>query len=321
MSNSALYAYTAFGLNVQSEVPLPGLLPAAGGTSTALDSTPVRVRQGETPESLPPPFFSGVLYQASEGQFLLTLENIARYWVCNGQEIVFEPFPNAEEAVVQVFLLGSAFAALLHQRGVLALHSSGIVVEKDGQKSAVLFAGHSGAGKSTLAAAFHRRGYPLVADDKCAIVLQEGRPIVYPGFPHLRLWQDAAQKLEVDTATLQQVRTDLEKFSLSAQDNFYANPLPLRAVYLLNMHNAANIELTPVEGMLKFRQLLHNTFRQRFLDGLGMRPAHFQLSSGVAQHVRVVRVVRPSHPFLLDELADQILLDLEGKHAAANSAH
>ncbi len=315
MPDQPPYAYTAFGLNIQSEIPLPGLLP--GAPPVALDATPVWVRQGETPVHLAQPQFSGVLYQTSEGEFLLTLENIARYWVRNGQEVVVQTFPNADEAAVTLFLLGSAFAALLHQRGVLALHSSGIVIERSGEKQAVLFAGRSGAGKSTLAAAFHQRGYPLLADDKCAIVLQDGRPIVYPGYPHLRLWQDAAKKLAVDTEALPPVRADLEKFSLPVEEQFHAAPLPLRAVYLLNTHNALEIEMTPVSGMNKFRQLLQNTFRQRFLDGLGMRPAHFQLASGVAKHVRVVRISRPMHPFLLDELADQILHDLEGSHAAS----
>jgi hypothetical protein len=309
------YHYTAFGLSIQSEIPLAGLLP--GAPTAPLSAVPVFVRQGETPESLPPPCVSGVLYQATQGQFLLTLENIARYWVREGQDIIVQTFPGADEAAVRLFLLGSAFAALLHQRGLLALHSSGIVIEKDGQKSAVLFAGRSGAGKSTLAAEFQRRGFLLVADDKCTIVLENGQPLAYPGFPHLRLWQDAAQKLEMDTDALSPVRADIEKYSLSTADSFHAEPLPLRAVYLLHMHNAAHIELTPVEGMLKFRSLLRNTFRQRFLDGLGMRPAHFQLASGVAQHVRVVRAFRPMHPFLLAELADQILLDLERADVAA----
>ena len=55
------------------------------------------------------------------------------------------------------------------------------------------FAGDSGGGKSTTAAALHARGLDLVTDD--LLVLDPdaaGGVVVYPGFPVLRLWPEAA---------------------------------------------------------------------------------------------------------------------------------
>ena len=62
---------------------------------------------------------------------------------------------------IRVFLLGSCLGALLHQRGVLALHASAIETDQ----GAVLFMGDSGMGKSTTLQAFIKRGYKMLADD------------------------------------------------------------------------------------------------------------------------------------------------------------
>ena len=80
-------------------------------------------------------------------------------------EIVAEPRQGVPDSNVRLFLLGSAMGALLHQRGLLPLHTN--AVEVGGR--AFAFMGKSGAGKSTLAAWFHDRGFRIVADDVCVV--------------------------------------------------------------------------------------------------------------------------------------------------------
>lgn len=300
------FTYRAFGLIIQSEFELPELFPTlAEGTEQ-----PVRIRLGEVPEALENPHAVGVLYQANHGEFLLKMDQIARFLVRDGQEIIIQLAEQGEMEEMRLFLLSSVFAALLHQRGVLALHSSGILVKIGGKEQAVLFSGRSGAGKSTLAAAFHQRGFPVIGDDKIAVMLQDGLPFAHPGFPRIKLWQDSADKLAVATRKLRRVRQDVEKFALSIEESFHASPLPLYAVYLLESQNEVKIELTPVEGMQKFSLLLKNTFRRRYLAGLGMKAEHFKLAAVVAKQVRVVIIRRPAYPFMLDELVNAILKDL-----------
>jgi hypothetical protein len=294
-----VFHYRAFGLDVASELDLPELQTRPDATEPD-----VHIRLGAVPESLPDAQASGVLFQAAANRFLLRLDH-ARFLVQNGSEILVERLAE-NEAQLRVFLLGSCFGALLHQRGLLVLHASAVQTPK----GAVAFAGVSGSGKSTTLGAFLQRGYPLLSDDLAAIHLNEnGQLVVEPAIPRARLWSDSAKRLGHVTDALQREQPELEKFVLPAQ-NFASSPVPLHRVYLLNSDNLAkNVSLESLPAFKAFNVLVHHTYRKRFLKGLAMQIVHFGLVSAAAGQVAVVMVTRPSKPFLLDELADRLEAD------------
>lgn len=294
-----MFTYTAYNLTLECPLPCPELRPAQGKPQ-------VSVRYGDVPRTLAVPVQQGALYQAVENRFLLKLDGIARYLVQNGDEIIIDRVSDATDDEVRLFLLGSCLGALLHQRGILALHAGGIRTER----GTVLFTGQSGAGKSTLLSAFLQRGYKMLADDIAGITLNEQKtPVVLPGYPQAKLWADSAEKLTHQTGNLRRVRPQLEKFALPTVNQFAAEPLPLYAMYVLVPHNGTELRLEPVANTEKFNVFLRHTYRWRFLDGLGMRPAHFQLAVKAAQKAIARQVYRPQSPFLLDELADLIEAD------------
>ena len=128
-------------------------------------------------------------------------------------------------ATFPLFLIGTVFGILLHQRGEIVLHASAVRVND----KAVLFCGPSGAGKSTLAAALAQRGFPLVTDDLCAITLTAGAaPMVQPDGRHLKLWAQAIEKLDLAERRGAAVRNKLEKFFVEPAAAL-AEPLPLGA--------------------------------------------------------------------------------------------
>lgn len=294
--------YTISGLRLRSEIKLPELVEASE-TATQVD---VRLLRAETPEALDNPVNRGVLYQAAPAQFLLQMPNIARYWVRTGDEILVTPAPQAQEAEIRLFLLGTVWAALLHQRGLLVLHASGIATPE----GAVIFMGRSSAGKSSLAAAFYQRGYPVLGDDVIALNICNGRVLAFPGFPQLRLWPDMLSALEIATDSTLALRPKLAKRVLPVPDGFDIQPLPVRAIYLLHSHIQDEIRLEKFEGMSRFTTLLNHTFREKFLGGLGVRPIHFQKVSQVAQKTYVASLVRPDQPPNFEQLFATIKQDL-----------
>ena len=300
-----MYHYEAYGCRIDSELEFPELIEA--GSAENSSPADVRISTGVVPDALENPTGKGVLYQASANQFLLNMDGVARYLVQNGNEIIVEPAPENLAGGVRVFLLGSCLGALLHQRGMLVLHAGAVYTDR----GAVLFTGPSGIGKSTLLGELLRRGYRMMVDDVCAVVVDAaGKPLVLPGYPRTRLWTDAAQKLEQDITGLERTRPGMEKYERQVPAQFWDQPASLHRIYLLTSSNRDELRLDVEPRIRTFSIVLHNTYRRQFLDGLEMRAPHFDLVSAVSRASSVTRVVRPSQPFRLAELADLVERDL-----------
>jgi hypothetical protein len=288
--------YRVFGLNISSAVPLPAPPVSYYHAGRAAD---VVIEYGNTPETLANPRFKGVRFQASHQTFLLTVDSIARYYVENGARITITPEAGTNEDDVLIFLMGSAMGALLHQRNTLVLHAAAI--RMDG--GSVLFTGPSGAGKSTLAAGFHQRGHSFLADDVCAITLANEHPAVLPGFPRLKLWADVLKKMKSDKANLKKVRhaTGMEKYFFPVAEVEDAS-FPIKAIFILTTTNTDKMEIVALKGGEKAESVIHNTYRVRFLEGLGGKKDHFKQCAALAANAAVYRVIRPKKGFLLQEL-------------------
>ena len=200
--------------------------------------------------------------------------------------------------------MGSVMGALLHQRNILPLHGSSIEVDGEG----VIFVGPSSIGKSTLAGAFHKRGYPLLSDDVCAVTAKNGGdPHIIPGFPRLKLWADALKKLEEDRKGLNRVRLDqeFEKYFVPF-DNACDRPTPVRSVFVLETTNTDKFEIVPLKRGDKIDPIINDTYRPRFLEGLGGKKEHFKQCAAVAAKAAVIRLTRPRKGFRLNELMDLV---------------
>ncbi len=294
--------YSLFGLTVVSELPLPELPPGKPPAD-------VVVRRGVVPEALDEVKKRGVLYQAGPGRLLLRVRDVGRFLVSDGREIRVEPASEAEERALRVFLYGSAMGALLQQRGVLPLHASAI--EAGGR--AIVLAGNSGEGKSTLAAAFHRAGYRVLADDVVAVHPggdgDGDAPRAFPAYPALKLWPDALARLEIDPSELARERPGLEKTILPTGERFAGEPLPITHVYLLHSTNKDDLEVKPITGMGKLAALWRFTYRRQFLDGLEDKQQHFRMCTALAKSAALAAVVRPSGDFRIDELRELLEKD------------
>ena len=300
--NSEWHHHQAFGLRVRTMLRLPELLPA-----DAIGAFDIEVIYDEVPAELPDALSCAENLQASRDQLLLKVDGVASYLVSGGQRVTIARDPAADDDDVRVFLLGSVFGALLHQRDDLVLHGSAI--EWEGE--CVAFLGFSGVGKSTLASAFRKRGHAVLTDDLCVVRPRaDGRMVAYPGFPQTKLWLDSLQQLDVSAEGLRRIHNKLEKRAVPLAEAFATAPLPVKKLYLLRPHHKDGLNLSSVDGPRKFGILRNHTYRFGFLAALDGKAGHFQQALKLAQQAPVSIVVRPSNTFCLDELVAMIETDL-----------
>lgn len=292
--------YSCYDLAIRSTIEIPEMLPLAGAPK-APDVT--IVQDAVDPEGLEGGVQIGPFLWASPDTVQLHVPDVARFRISGGETIVFDPATRADADSIRVFMLGSALGALLFQRGHLVLHGNAIEIGD----ACMVCVGASGAGKSTLAAAFMQRGYRLIADD---VVPLDGECRAISGFPRVKLWQDAADEMGIDTSGLRRVRPQMLKYNLPVCDRFVREPRPIRWVYLLNTYNVSRITFDAVRGMDRFEPLYRNTYRVRFLENMALTPHHLRLCGKLAGCIRMKRIVRPDQGFHVDALVDRILADV-----------
>ena len=276
--------YRISGLSVASEIGLPGLI-----AGTPEPEPQVTIRLGPVPESLPEPTASGPTWQIAGKQFLLRIPDIARFLLNDGSEIVFAPETAAGAVDIPIFILGSAFGILLHQREQIVLHASAVRVGDQ----AVLFCGPSGAGKSTMAAALAQCGYPLVSEDVCAITAAgSGAPMVFPDGRQLKLWAQTIDKLELAERRGARVRASLEKFYVDAHDAF-SEPLPLGAIYALREARPPHASGIEVPNVVDTALILRrNAYRPYLVRRMGQKTNYFHAATAIANSAGIFYLTR-----------------------------
>lgn len=254
--------YDLFGLRIRSELPLSDL-PAA----TKPAPVDVQVVFGPVaPAPVGAPSTWGLAM--ADDVAVLSIEDTARFAISRGAEIVVDPDARASERNVRLYLLGSAFGALLHQRGLLPLHANAIRIGA----GAAAFMGRSGAGKSSLAGAFLDRGFALLADDVCVVTSGVGgRPMAEPGLPRLRLWRDAVEASGRDAAALELAFEGHEKFVVPTHAGQSRVAVPLTRLYLLDRlpEGETGQRIRRLTGVEALNTIMANIYRGQYLAPLG----------------------------------------------------
>ena len=86
----------------------------------------------------------------------------------------------------------------------------------------------------------------------------------------------------------------------------------MKAVYILNAQKEdQTFRSEPLVGMDKFNPLKANTYRFQYMQGMKLDKQHLQRVSQLAARIQISRVYRPRGSFLINELADFILDDIQ----------
>ncbi len=277
-------AYNFNGLKLESEFHLAALAPWDGSRHARSD---IVVRQAQVPPHLDSPDHIAPVFQTKgTSEYLLTLAGTGRILVRNGDEVLVDAEPGADPATI---LSGPLQAVLWHQRGLLPLHGSVVVVGAQ----AVALCGHSAAGKSTLAAVLAGRGHAVVADDICVIDPQHA--LVLAGSGRLRLWRDALERLGLESRALDRAARGKEKYVLDCGVRYAKERHRLAAIILLSRQQSGTVAIERLRGARAAGALQTVVHMRRPAGALARGPDIFAgLTRLVAAGVTVWRL-RVSH--------------------------
>jgi hypothetical protein len=272
------------GLSISSEIALPGLLarPDHGGPSE------ISVRRDRVAFTLDGARIVGPTWQMAGDRFLLRIPNVARFLVTGGSEVTFETENDTPVDDIAIFLAGTVFGIVLHQRGRFALHGS--AVEVDGK--AVLFCGRSRAGKSTIAAALAQRGYPLVTDNLCAVTTATRTPMVLPDGRWVKLWAQAIASLDLGASRGAPVRMRIQKYYVEPPAAA-CEALPLGAIYVLRETRpplAEGIDQPPAANAPLL--LLRHGYLPLLAKRLNRVPSYFKAAIEIANAAGIFNLTR-----------------------------
>ena len=240
------------------------------------------------------------------------------FHIKEGREIVLDPQPGADPALLRVLLAGRMMAFLLRQRGWLPLHASGAEVRGAG----ILFLGASGSGKSTTAAAFHSGGCEVVTDDVAAVrVDPDGGCVLNPAGPRIRLLDDSRAVFGADepegAVQWRKRLFDLGRGDLDRGDPGRSDPgrgdrrklIPIRRIYVLEYGGGIGRE--QIQPMSAVAALSAHSFVKHWrMDEVALA-AHLRDCSQVATSVPVYRLLRPRSLDALPDLVRWVEKDLE----------
>jgi len=285
-----MYHYHLYGLDIDSELEIPEL------RSTRAKSSDVSIRFGVIEDELPEAIKPVRWLQHAGNECLMTVQGVGRFLIRDGREVVIDRRVDrfrdrgqgAPISDVRLYVLGSAFGALLHQRGELPLHVSAV----DSGSGVWAFTGPSGAGKSTMAAWFHRSmGWPIISDDVSVIRPADPHPILYPGPRKLKLWSDAIDHLGCRGADLRRDLSNTEKYQLFLDERDCPRASPLQALIVLERTEQEPV-MERLTGLEAFRVCRRSIYRPLFESCFRQRSEHIQEIVDLANRIEVYRFRR-----------------------------
>ena len=321
------FHYRLFGLNVHSDVALPGIQSRTWLQQE--NAAPVYLRLGgcsshgivtaaeqgtlvfESKKSEP---CGRIDYFPSAQSYRFLYSDGIAFDISSDGENVRGSWParmSLEDALI--YLLGPIFGFILRLRGFTALHASAAVING----YAVAFVGGGGAGKSTIVAALARAGHRILSDDIAVLEEASGIFRIKPSYPHIRLWPDSVSILFGGADALPKLVPSCDwwdkRFLDLERDGFYFHDeaLPVRFTYILEPRSRhvqiARADLIP--SIEAFPRLVANTSVNYALSS-DMRRREFYALGRFVEEITIKRLILGTSPECFEMLGSFLEQDV-----------
>lgn len=285
---TAPHTHQAYGITFESEFELPELVRVdiSGGNRAGMDI--VEIRFGDVPEVLPGRDLPRSWVDVDGDVCLLTFQSIGRFLIENGRRIIVKKDEAASISDLRGFLVGSAIAGIVHQRGLVPLHVSAVLTP-DG---AFAFTGQSGAGKSTLAAHMHHAAnWPLISDDVSGLYEATHGFMIESGVHTVKLWEDALKSLDRTSAGLRRDLTRFDKFHAIDGTNFINGRHQLKRLIMLEWGEISS--LRSLSGRRAFEVALNAVYRPELARLCGNWNNVVKTAMALANSIEIFTLERP----------------------------
>ncbi|QHV96963.1 phosphoenolpyruvate carboxykinase (ATP) [Spirosoma endbachense] len=236
------------------------------------------------------PTYSTGCIDLNQFEYTLDLEGIARFYAYNGNQIEVMPHVADSQSVIELYLNGSVYGAILHQRKTLPLHGSCFQYEGLG----IMICGESGVGKSSLTASFCLSGANFLTDDVTPILFNRGKPQIWGVSDRIKLWSDSLLQLNQKEEGLERIFPRQGKFYFPVESGNQM-VLLLSHVFIIQIHDVPKIWAQPLRGVEKFSALRKEIYRSEYLEGMPeSERAYLEQIIAISQAVTVTKVFRPA---------------------------
>ena len=260
------------------------------------------------PRQVKDPLYADRFWQMNQQAFAMQVKGVASFYACHGREVEYAPAPGASQASVELYLNGSVYGAILHQRGILPLHGSSFVE----QGRAVMLCGESGAGKSSLTAAFCLDGAEFLTDDVTPLVFEKEQPHILPLSDRIKLWRDCLAQLERDEQGLVPIWEGESKFYFPMEKGPQQSSA-LRQIFVIAVSDEGPLSHTPLAGVEAFTALRNEIYRWEYLPAMPeSEKRYLQQLLELTKAVKVTRITRPKNIGVLEmkQILKHLILEL-----------
>lgn len=287
--------YHAYGLQLDSDLELPELLPSDSKTST------FRLFHGKV-EFQPPNTDRVIARPLSEEETVVYFKGVGAALIHKNGTIVLDAAEGADALTLRLFVLQQVLGVALLQRGYFVLHAAAAVVNG----MAVAFCGSSGQGKSTMTAALSRLECPVLTDDVLAVDMSSsGPPMALPGLLQLKLTEATRAEIGSEIVAVQTIRDRAAKKLCAIRGVPIREAVPLHSIYLLE--TGTSFEIRPTSPARSAIELVRQTYGADLLPHIGRSISHFEQCASLARAISISVLSRPRDLGLLDEIGRGVM--------------
>jgi len=316
-----VHHYGIYGLILASNYPFKNLLPRASGLPDITFSYTLAAPLVEEWKRTVPVSSTQSQTEDRENTFSLYRMNgfdvvhiacLVDFYIWP-EKIIAHVLDTQYDYMVEIHLLGWILSIWLELHHVPAIHASAVVTKY----GAIGFISSSKGGKSTLAAAFVKRGYPLLTDD--ILPVEKGEGYLFfgrPGYPQMRMWPDEAEYFLGNYEELEIIHPNYTKRRVpigpSGFGTFCEEKQHLKVLYIperQNENDDIRIEsISPKDALI---ELVKNSFSARTVAALGLDVQRMKFFAGLVLHVPMRRLIYPSGFSHLAGVCDALERDIE----------